>query len=211
MWQGTPIIIGIVLFNVILIAALVARPEVTASKGGRSLAFLALFVMPLFSGFLGFSGEMTRSKTTTFCLSCHTMESYGRSLYVDDPSHIPAAHYQNLRVPAGEACYSCHTQYAMFGPLRVKLYGLKHVLIYYLGTPPAPQDIKLYEPYNNRECLHCHAGARTFEQGVVHSADPETLNAIKSNRLSCISSGCHDVIHDLPHLSEAKFWKGTVN
>jgi cytochrome c-type protein NapC len=207
----TSLIIAVVLFSVILIVVLVARPEVTVSKGGKILAFVALFVMPIFSGLLGFSSEMGRSKTTAFCLSCHTMESYGKSLHVDDLTHIPAAHYQNHRVPPDEACYSCHTQYAMFGPLRVKLYGLKHVFIYYLGRPPAPEDIKLYEPYNNRECLHCHAGARSFEEGVVHNADPATMAAIKSNRLSCISSGCHDVVHDIAHLKEAKFWKESVN
>jgi cytochrome c-type protein NapC len=207
----TSLIIAVVLFSVILIVVLVARPDVTVSKGGKILAFVALFVMPIFSGLLGFSSEMERSKTTAFCLSCHTMESYGKSLYVDDLTHIPAAHYQNHRVPPDEACYSCHTQYAMFGPLRVKFYGLKHVFIYYFGKPPAPEDIKLYEPYNNRECLHCHAGARSFEEGVVHNADPATMAAIKSNRLSCISSGCHDVIHDIAHLKEAKFWKENVN
>jgi hypothetical protein len=25
--------------------------------------------------------------------------------------------------------------------------------------------IRLYDPYNNRECLHCHLGARSFEEG----------------------------------------------
>jgi cytochrome c-type protein NapC len=204
----TSLIIGVVLFSVILIGILVVRPAVTASRGGKILAFVALFILPIFSGLLGFASEMERSKTTAFCLSCHTMEAYGKSLYVDDPTHIPATHYQNHRVPKDEACYSCHTQYAMFGPLKVKLYGLKHVFIYYLGKPPAPEDIKLYEPYNNRECLHCHAGARSFEEGVVHNADPATLPAIKSNQLSCISSGCHDVAHDIAHLKDAKFWKG---
>jgi cytochrome c-type protein NapC len=205
----TGLIIGIVLFSVILIGILVARPTVTMSRGGKMLAFVALFVLPIFSGLLGFASEMERSKTTAFCLSCHTMEAYGKSLYVDDPTHIPAAHYQNHRVPKDQACYSCHTQYAMFGTLKVKLYGLKHVLIYYLGTPPAPEDIKLYEPYNNRECLHCHAGARSFEEGAMHNADPATLPAIKSNQLSCLS--CHDVAHDIAHLKDAKFWKGSVN
>jgi cytochrome c-type protein NapC len=205
----TGLIIGIVLFSVILIGILVARPAVTLSRGGKMLAFVALFILPIFSGLLGFASEMERSKTTAFCLSCHTMEAYGKSLYVDDPTHIPAAHYQNHRVPKDQACYSCHTQYAMFGPLKVKLYGLKHVLIYYLGKPPAPEDIKLYEPYNNRECLHCHAGARSFEEGAMHNADPATLPAIKSNQLSCLS--CHDVAHDIAHLKDAKFWKGSVN
>jgi len=205
----TGLIIGIVLFSVILIGILVARPAVTLSRGGKMLAFVALFILPIFSGLLGFASEMERSKTTAFCLSCHTMEAYGKSPYVDDPTHIPAAHYQNHRVPKDQACYSCHTQYAMFGTLRVKLYGLKHVLIYYLGKPPAPEDIKLYEPYNNRECLHCHAGARSFEEGAMHNADPATLPAIKSNQLSCLS--CHDVAHDIAHLKDAKFWKGSVN
>ena len=205
----TGLIICIVLFSVILIGILVVRPPVTVSRGGKILAFVALFILPIFSGLLGFASEMERSKTTAFCLSCHTMEAYGKSLYVDDPTHIPAAHYQNHRVPKDQACYSCHTQYAMFGTLKVKLYGLKHVLIYYLGKPPAPEDIKLYEPYNNRECLHCHAGARSFEEGAMHNADPATLPAIKSNQLSCLS--CHDVAHDIAHLKDAKFWKGSVN
>lgn len=205
----TGLIIGIVLFSVILIGILVARPAVTVSRGGKMLAFVALFILPIFSGLLGFASEMERSKTTAFCLSCHTMEAYGKSLYVDDPTHIPAAHYQNHRVSKDQACYSCHTQYAMFGTLKAKLYGLKHVLIYYLGKPPAPEDIKLYEPYNNRECLHCHAGARSFEEGAMHNADPATLPAIKSNQLSCLS--CHDVAHDIAHLKDAKFWKGSVN
>ena len=202
------LIVCLILFSVALIAVLVARPVVTATKGGKILAFVALFCLPIFCGLLGVSREMERAKTTAFCLSCHTMEAYGQSLLVDDPTHIPGAHFQNHRVPPDEACYSCHTNYAMFGGLKVKLFGLKHVAIYYLGTPPAPEDIKLYEPFNNRECLHCHLGARSFEEGAVHNADPATLTAIKSNQLSCLSSGCHEMAHDISHLKGAKLWKG---
>jgi cytochrome c-type protein NapC len=205
--HATGLIVSLVLFNAVVITAMVARPDLMAGRGGKILAFIAMFCLPIFCGLLGFSREMGRSKTTAFCLSCHTMEDYGKSLLVDDPTHLPASHFQNRRVPTDEACYSCHTQYAMFGGLKVKLYGLKHVLIYYFGTPPAPEDIKLYEPYSNRECLHCHLGARSFEEGVVHNADPATLPAIKANQLSCLSTGCHDSAHDLAHLKEAKYWK----
>ena len=107
------------------------------------------------------------------------------------------AHFQNHRVPPDEACYTCHTNYAMFGGIRAKLGGLKHIYVYYLGTPPAPENIKLYEPYNNRECLHCHEGARSFEAGAVHNADPDLLPAVKANKISCISSGCHEVVHNV--------------
>jgi cytochrome c-type protein NapC len=207
MLHATTLILSLILFSIVVIGVLIFRPAITATKGGKMLAFVAMFCLPIFCGLLGVSREMGRSKSTAFCLSCHTMEDYGKSLYVDDPTHLPAAHFQNHRVPPDEACYSCHTSYAMFGGLKVKLYGLKHVAIYYLGTPPAPENIKLYEPYNNRECLHCHLGAKSFEEGATHNADPATLPAIKSNQLSCISSGCHDIAHDLAHLKDAKFWK----
>jgi cytochrome c-type protein NapC len=207
MVPATVLILSLILVTIILIGVLVAHPSITAGRSGKILAFVCMFCLPIFCGLLGVSREMARAKTTTFCLSCHTMEAYGKSLLVDDLTHIPAAHFQNHLVPPDEACYSCHTQYALFGGLKVKLYGLKHVAIYYFGTPPAPENIKLYEPYNNRECLHCHLGARSFEEGAMHNADAATLPAIKSNQLSCLSSGCHELTHDLAHLKDAKLWK----
>ena len=62
------------------------------------------------------------------------MEAYGKSLRIDDPSYIPASHFQNNRIPRNEACYTCHTNYAMFGGVKAKIGGLKHLAIYYFGT-----------------------------------------------------------------------------
>jgi len=77
--------------------------------------------------------------------------------------------------------------------------------VQYVGT--VPQTVRLYKPYSNRECLHCHAGARSFEEGATHTADPETLAQIKSNQISCTSSGCHDVVHNIAGLKDGQFWK----
>jgi len=203
---ATVLIIALVLISIALIAVLVARPGLTATQGGKIVAFLVLFLLPIVCAALGASSELERSKTTKFCLSCHTMEPYGQSLRVDDSTYLPAAHFQNHRVPADAACYTCHTNYAMFGSFKVKLHGLRHVFIYYLGTPPSPDKIKLYEPYNNRECLHCHLGARSFEQGAVHNSDPDLLPAVKANKVSCISSGCHEIVHNVATLSKVKMW-----
>jgi cytochrome c-type protein NapC len=126
--QATALIVCLVLFSAAVVVVLAVRPDFTAGRGGKILAFVAMSCLPIFCGLLGFSREMGRSKTTAFCLSCHTMEDYGKNLLVDDPNHLPASHFQNRRVPTDEACYSCHTQYAMFGGLKVKLYGLKHAL-----------------------------------------------------------------------------------
>ncbi len=133
------------------------------------------------------------------------MEPYGRSLYIDDPQFLPASHFQNARIPRDEACYSCHTDYVMYGSIRTKLRGLRHVYVQYFGTPST--HIQLYNPYNNRECLHCHAGARSFEEGLIHSVDPSIMAAIKSNQLSCLSSGCHADVHDAADPSERNFWE----
>ena len=198
------LLIGISLFLVLLITA---RPSLASTRGGKVLGFLAFFVFPLLSASLGVSEQVEHSKTTEFCLSCHVMENYGKSLTLDDRSHIPAVHYQNHLVPGDRACFTCHTDYTMYGDFSAKLRGLRHVYVQYLGT--VPQKVRLYRPYNNRECLHCHAGARSFEEGATHTADAEIFAQIKSNQISCISSGCHDLVHNVSGLKDAKFWKGS--
>jgi cytochrome c-type protein NapC len=206
MRSSTILLLSLIVLSAVLIGVLVARPVVTATRGGKILAFFILFLLPSLSMTMGVSSELERSKSTEFCLSCHVMESHGRSLYVNDPGYLAAAHFQNHRVPADQACYTCHTNYAMFGGYRAKLNGLHHVYVQYFGKAQDP--IRLYEPYNNRECLHCHLGARSFEEGAVHTADPDLLPAVKANKVSCLSSGCHDVVHNTGQLSNVKFWKG---
>jgi cytochrome c-type protein NapC len=183
----------------------VLRPGLTVVRGGKILAFLGLFIFPAIAAMLGFESHLERSKETSFCLTCHIMGPYGRSLYVDDPSFIPAAHFQNARVPRDQACYTCHTDYSIYGGFKSKVRGLHHIYAQYLTTPKQP--IKLYSAYNNRECLHCHLGARSFEQGAVHTADPQTMQDIKNNKLSCTSSGCHANVHNVAQAGGVKYWK----
>ena len=135
------------------------------------------------------------------------MHDFGQSLYVDDPSYIPARHFQNNLVPRDHACYTCHTDYTMFGTMHSKFRGLRHLYVQYLGHPPAPADIKLYTPFNNRECLHCHAGMRAFEEHPKHDKTPEMMAKINSNQMSCMTSKCHDTVHDVGTLKDANFWK----
>ena len=191
----------------IVLAILVAvRPGLTSNRAGKILAFVALFILPVMAASMGVSEHMERAEQTQFCLSCHIMESHGQSLYVDDKNFLAAAHFQNHRIPADRACYTCHTDYSIFGTAKAKLGGLRHIYVQYLGKPPKPEEIKMYRPYNNRECLHCHDGARSFEQQKMHSSDPNTMSDIKSNKLSCTDAGCHDTVHNVGELGGAKMW-----
>jgi cytochrome c-type protein NapC len=186
--------------SIVLVALIVFRPSLTDTRGGKILAFVAFCGLPIMSGAWGLSVHFERSKQTSFCLSCHIMEPYGRSLFVDDAGYVPAAHFQNHRIPSDEACYTCHTDYAMYGSINAKLHGLRHVYVQYLGKPMEP--IQLYSPYNNRGCLHCHAGSRSFED-ATHVA---LMDSLKSNQLSCITSGCHGTVHEVKTLQNVKFW-----
>jgi cytochrome c-type protein NapC len=199
----SPQALTVVLFGLsaCLILVLVLRPALTANRNGKILAFVVLFALPVLCSFVGTSEQLERSKQTTFCLSCHIMEPYGRSLHVDDPKYVPAAHFQNHRIPTEQACYTCHEDYVLYGGIRAKWRGLHHVYVQYLGTPMDP--IQLYVPYNNRECLHCHSGARSFEASPTHTALREDL---VSNKLSCLTSGCHDTVHNVRNLDKVKFW-----
>jgi cytochrome c-type protein NapC len=201
----SPQALVVVLFGLsaILVLLLILRPALTANRNGKILAFVGLFALPVLCAFVGVSEQMERSKQTTFCLSCHIMEPYGRSLHVDDQQYVPAAHFQNHRIPVEQACYTCHEDYVLYGGIRAKWRGLHHVYVQYLGTPMNP--IHLYVPYNNRECLHCHLGARSFEGSATHTA---IRGDLLTNAVSCLTSGCHDTVHNVRSLDKVKYWYG---
>jgi nitrate/TMAO reductase-like tetraheme cytochrome c subunit len=183
-----------------LVALVASRPSIIRAAGGRMTAVFAMFLLPGLVLALGTVRHVEESKSTTFCLSCHVMEPYGRSLHIADSAHLPASHFQNKRIPRDEACFTCHTHYTMFGDLRAKLGGLRHMWVYYTGT--TPDRIELYQPYQNRECLHCHGTARSFEEEESHVGIREELT---SNAMSCLD--CHDQSHDVQHVDELDVWK----
>ena len=198
----TGILIAQIVAAIVLASIFLIRPSVTAGPTGKILAFLGLFVLPALCLVGGMDTQVQRSEQTQFCISCHAMAPYGRSLYVDDPSYIPAAHFQNHRVPADMACYACHADYTIYGPLKDKLRGVTRIYMQYVSKPPNP--IRIPGGYNNNQCLHCHLGARGFEGNPIHSA---VMDSLTSNQMSCVSSGCHDTIHNVTGLSHVKFWR----
>jgi len=190
---------------ILLLVMLILRPDWTRAPGGKVFALVAIFVAPALAVFAGGVDHLERSKQTSFCLSCHVMQQYGRSLHVDDSEFIPAVHYQNNYVPREEACYTCHTDYVMYGTLKSKLRGIRHLAVQYLGS--VPDTVRLYKPYRNRECLHCHAGARKFLSVGAHRGEEGFFADVASEKRSCLESGCHDVAHNVRELEDVSFWK----
>jgi cytochrome c-type protein NapC len=198
----TGILVALIVLTIVLAAVFLVRPSITAGVTGKILAFVGLCVLPALCIFTGMSTHMERSEQTKFCISCHSMENYGKSLYVDDAKYIPAQHFQNHRVPADMACYACHTDYTIYGPLKDKLKGMTRIYLQYVTTPP--KTIHIPGGYSNLQCLHCHAGARSFAENPVHVA---MMDSLKTNQMSCISSGCHDTVHSASEVDHLKMWR----
>jgi nitrate/TMAO reductase-like tetraheme cytochrome c subunit len=192
--------VGLATTAIALLLLLLLRPALTAARGGRILAFGGFFVLPALATWVGFGSHVERSKSTSFCLSCHEMRPYGESLALEDPGYLPAHHFQERRIDRDRACFTCHTTYTMFGDTRAKLNGLRHLYVHYLGEPP--EKIALYRPYQNRECLHCHAGARAFEENEMHA---DVRAELRDNVTSCLE--CHDQTHDVERLAELPKWQ----
>ena len=196
------VLAALIVLTIVLAAVFLVRPSVTTGAIGKILAFVALCVLPALCIDAGMSTHMQRSEQTQFCISCHVMAPYGQSLYIDDAKYIPGQHFQNHRVPADMACYACHADYTIYGPLKDKLQGITRIYMQYVRTPPDPASIQIAGGYKNAQCLHCHLGARSFQENPVHTAMMDTLT---SNQVSCLT--CHNMVHDVANLSHLKLWR----
>lgn len=65
-----------------------------------------------------------------------------------------------------------------------------------------PEELSLYQPYQNRECLYCHGEARFFNEGLHGEMRAE----LDSNDVSCLE--CHTSVHDVAHLDTLEMWEG---
>jgi len=192
-------LVVLIAISALLLLLFLLRPSLTSGSGGRALAFIGLFLLPALALGLGGVVHLEPSKTTEFCLSCHEMEPYGESLWLADTDYLPAGHVQNRRVPQEVSCYSCHTDYTMYGDGAAKWRGVRHLWVHYAG--PIPETIELYAPFKNRECLACHGGARTFEEGEIHLDVREDL---ATEEMSCLE--CHDLGHAIADLPDLERW-----
>ena len=89
--------------SIVLASIFLLRPSVVTGAGWKIVAFMGLCALPVTSIVVGMNTHIQRSEQTSFCISCHAMAPFGRSLYIDDPEPIPAQHFQNHRVPANMA------------------------------------------------------------------------------------------------------------
>lgn len=134
-----------------------------------------------------------RSKSLEFCASCHIMTPYVEGLKDEKSDLLAAKHYQFKRIQKNQ-CYTCHADYDLFGPIKAKANGMRHMVHYYFGEE---RPIKLYKPFSNSHCPQCHADSKSFVKAEVHEG---IVDGLKSGETSCVE--CHGPVH--PSHAEAK-------
>ena len=151
----------------------------------KIVLFFLLLVVP---GLLTASTAVVavkRAETLEFCSSCHTMDPWVENVTGEDSDSLASEHYKNRWIQSDQ-CYTCHTNYGLFGPVQAKIKGVRHVIAYYIGDT---SNIKLYDPFPNENCLHCHLEAKGFRENSNH--DP--IADILSGEDRCVD--CHENVH----------------
>ena len=194
------LIVALIVGLAVVVLLFLGARSLAGQTIGRVVLLVGLVALPILLSAGNISYGFHQSSTTSFCLSCHEMKDYGKSLFVDSKQAVVAVHYQNRLVDRETVCYSCHKDYALFGDVRAKLNGLRHVWAHYIKG--VPKKIELYHPYPNSNCLHCHDDMRRFVEGPAHKP---IMSALYAGTTSCLS--CHRIAHDMAKVQSDNFWQ----
>lgn len=149
-----------------------------------SVVVLTVFIWPPLQLELSVH-HLNQSKEVAFCASCHEMD-----LHVKDVTHrksrsLASKHMRRSWIN-DHPCYTCHTNYTLFGPVEAKLKGLVHMGAA-LFQEVEEADIELYQqPYPDVNCLQCHDNERFDKEEDHEDIDPDER---------CVD--CHDNIHKI--------------
>jgi cytochrome c nitrite reductase small subunit len=183
--RGTGLVFGFLnLVLLVVVWRMLKRQGVTAVS--KALLFGSILVLPVIVVFLATAHGMQESMTVDACAHCHVMEAHAADLRNPKSDSLAAVHYKNRYIQENH-CYTCHSDYGMFGTMSAKLEGLGHVVHNTTGHYPMP--LKIAHPYSNLRCLNCHAGSQKF----LAKHEPDELAKLAANKDSCLD--CHGPAH----------------
>ena len=181
--------IAFCVLDLLLIASVarsIRRSGLTATS--KELMFFSVGVVPLALVFFAYTYGMTASEKVEACASCHIMAPWVNDLHDGKSDTLAAVHFKNRYIQENH-CYTCHSDYGMFGTMHAKWEGLGHIARYSTGIYELP--IKIAHPYPNWRCLNCHAASQKFLDPKKHPK--EDIPDLMSGKTSCID--CHGPAH----------------
>jgi nitrate/TMAO reductase-like tetraheme cytochrome c subunit len=183
--RGVGLILAIVdVVLLVVIWGMVRKRGVTTSS--KAMLLGGIVVLPAIVVFLATAHGMQESMTVEACGACHVMGSHVADLRNPASDSLAAVHFKNRYIQTDQ-CYTCHSDYGMFGTMSAKLEGLGHV--YHNLTGDYPKPIKIKSPFSNLRCLSCHGGAQNF----VAKHDKDMMPNLLADKDKCID--CHGPAH----------------
>lgn len=153
----------------------------------RLLLFIGICLVPFPAVLMSAAVGLEQSKAVGFCNSCHLMGGFVADMKDPVSRSLSAAHFRN-RYIQDEHCYSCHTDYGLFGTLEAKIGGMNHVWREFAGAGSG-----LVRPKTNYRftiCLNCHGQSAKFIQRKEHAG---VVNNVVSGKSACTE--CHNLSH----------------
>jgi len=175
----------------ILVAAFRSHRRTGESPASKQLLFVAIAVLPVGVVFFSYFHGLEASKKVGACGACHVMTPFVNDLRNPKSDTLAAVHFKNRYIQENH-CYTCHSDYGMFGTVHAKWEGLGHIYRYTTGRYTMP--IRINNPYSNLRCLNCHGTSQKFLDPAKHPK--EDLPAMFSGKTSCID--CHGPAHPAP-------------
>jgi hypothetical protein len=155
----------------------------------RWMLLIGFLVLAPLAYLLNAGLAISGAKSVAFCNSCHVMHGYVQDLQNPDSEHLAAQHFQ-YRWINDHQCYTCHSDYGLFGDVGAKLAGLRHVWFYTVGGYEMP--LKIRGTYDNQRCLFCHGPVKSYQEIPEHE---KNAAAIATSATSCLGAACHVAPH----------------
>lgn len=167
----------------------------------RWLFLIVFLILSPLTYFISFGIGIEKAKPVEFCNSCHIMNSHVDDMKDPDSESIASLHYK-YRWISDDQCYTCHSDYGLYGAVGAKFAGVRHILNYYVVGYPNKLEIR--GTYNNERCLFCHAPVESYQEIEEHQ---EYAAEIKSSKQSCFGADCHVSPHPDDTKEIANNWR----
>jgi cytochrome c-type protein NapC len=180
---------------VLVLWYLIRRPPL--DRATKLLLLCGIGVFPIATAMTANYADFEATKNRTFCGSCHVMKPYQLDSENPMSSSLAARHARNEQF-GHDNCYACHADYGMFGTVKTKMGGMRHVYLYLTEyrtqtLDEARKTIHIRKPFQNATCMRCHSTENPLWNAIPDHTS--VLDRVRSGEVSCASEGCHGPAH----------------
>jgi hypothetical protein len=186
-WVKSLALVMAVLAVALIAWTLVAHRGRLSGFRARLLLFIGTCCVPFPAVLMSAAVGLEQSKAVSFCNSCHLMGAFVTDMKDAGSLSLSALHFRNRYIQT-DHCYSCHTDYGLFGTLEAKVGGMAHVWSEFAGAGSGM--VRPKTNYRFTICLNCHGQSSKFIRQKSHAG---VVDRVVSGKSVCTE--CHNRSH----------------